>query len=382
MLAFTSSPPFCGGANLPAAQYSPEFSIASAVPIADASASLSDHMKRRSQLLLAATAAAVVALPASANAELIKGEGPGWVELAGKDFLNVNCYTDTWRWEEGHAYCTGKPTGVIRYKEPLTNFEFVCEWMHKEKGGNSGVFVWASPKSIRNCAMGRGRLPHGIEVQVLDVGYREVYEKQYKKPGDWFTSHGDVFTVGPVKMNPFPPVGPQGKRSFPSKKTTKGLNEWNHYYVRAIDGEVRLSVNGVEVSGGDGIAPAFGFLCLESEGAPVEFRNIRLKVLPPLVTKLSDEGEIPVPVLKDPDNQPAVSLAGHPILGLWKYADGYTREFREDGMCILRNKDEVIWKRKCTAKTASGLTLEGNLQHLLEGKQLKIEGRYTATKVK
>ena len=66
----------------------------------------------------------------------------------------------------------------------------------------------------------------------------------------------------------------------PSKNLTKGINEWNHYYVRAINGEVRLWVNGAEVSGGTGCEPAQGYLCLESEGAPVEFKNIRIRILP------------------------------------------------------------------------------------------------------
>ena len=327
--------------------------------------------------------AAAQKAPAGAGPLLEQGQGPGWIALGSEDFLNVNCFTTTWRWEDGHAFCTGKPTGVIRYREPLTNFEFVCEWMHKQKGGNSGVFVWASPQSLRNCAQGRARLPHGIEVQVLDTGYREVYEKQFKKPGDWFTSHGDVFTVGPVKMNPFPPAGPRGKRSFPSRKTTKGINQWNHYHIRAMNGEVRLSVNGVEVSGGDGIAPARGYLCLESEGAPIEFRNLRLRKLPPLVTRLADTAEIPVPTIDGPRATagPTVSLKGHPILGTWKYLDGYTREFLPGGLCILRHNNEVIWKRRCTSKSVHGLTLEGGLQHILDGKVLRIEGRYTATRV-
>ena len=61
--------------------------------------------------------------------EFSKGEGPGWVELTGEDFVNVNCQPETWKWEGSHAWCTGKPIGVIRYREPLTNFEFSCEWM-------------------------------------------------------------------------------------------------------------------------------------------------------------------------------------------------------------------------------------------------------------
>ena len=50
--------------------------------------------------------------------------------------------------------------------------------------------------------------------------------------------------------------------------------------VRAANGEVRLWVNGEEVSGGTGCEPRSGFLCLESEGAPVEFRGLRLRELP------------------------------------------------------------------------------------------------------
>ncbi|MEM7395007.1 MAG: family 16 glycoside hydrolase, partial [Verrucomicrobiota bacterium] len=257
------------------------------------------------------------------------GNEPGWTVLTGDDFVNVNCRDDTWRWDRGHAWCTGKPTGVIRYPEPLVNFELLCEWMHKKKGGNSGVFVWATPESISRLAAGHGRLPHGIEVQVLDLGYAEVYTKKHRKPADWFTSHGDVFPVGRVKMRPFPPVAPNGRRSFPSKQTTKGINQWNHYYVRAVDGEVRLWVNGEEVSGGDNISPAAGYLCLESEGAPIEFRNIRLRKLP---SKEQPGMEIPPP----PPPSPAVRLEGHPALGRWHYLNGYTREVTAEGLVTLR----------------------------------------------
>ncbi|MGD1978677.1 MAG: DUF1080 domain-containing protein [Akkermansiaceae bacterium] len=305
-----------------------------------------------------------------------KGEGPGWVELTGDDFINVNCRPDTWKWEGSHAWCTGKPTGVIRYRKPVTNFEFSCEWMHKQKGGNSGVFVWATPQSINRLMAGKGRLPHGIEVQVLDLGYREIYEAQYKKKGDWFTSHGDVFPVGPIKMKPFPPVAPNGRRSFPSKETTKGINQWNHYYIRAIDGEVRLWVNGEEVSGGNGISPAAGFLCLESEGAPIEFKNLRLRVLPPFETKLDVEVGTPPPAPKP------VSMKGHKLLGIWSYAGEHTREFLPDGRCILRNGKEIIWTKRVRSATAMSATLEGGYTHQLKGDVLHIEGRYQAKRKK
>jgi hypothetical protein len=170
------------------------------------------------------------------------------------------------------------PVGVIRSQKPLTNFELVAQWRHLRSGGNSGIFVWATPESLDG--LQRNALPHGIEVQVLDHGYAEQYEKKTGKKPDWFTTHGDVFPVGKSQMTPFPPVAPGGKRSFPSKNLSKGVGEWNHYYVRCINGEVRLWVNGEEVSGGTGCEPRTGFLCLESEGSPVEFKQLRIRELP------------------------------------------------------------------------------------------------------
>ena len=67
---------------------------------------------------------------------------------------------------------------------------------------------------------------------------------------------------------------------FPAKNLSKGVGEWNHYYIRGINGEVRLWVNGEEVSGGSACHPAEGYLCLESEGSPIDFKNLRLRELP------------------------------------------------------------------------------------------------------
>ncbi len=216
--------------------------------------------------------------PTSLPKGFIDGTAPGWKVLAESDFVNVNCGADTWSWKDGVAQCTGQPVGVVRSKKMYANFELVVQWRHLRSGGNSGIFVWTPESSLNQ--LKPGQLPHGIEVQVLDHGYTEQYEKTSKKKADWFTSHGDVFPVGNSKMTPFPPVAPDGKRSFPTKQLSKGVNEWNHYYIRAINGEIRLWVNGEEVSGGTGCEPRMGYLCLESEGSPVEFRQLRLRELP------------------------------------------------------------------------------------------------------
>lgn len=208
---------------------------------------------------------------------MIDGTGPGWRELGEKDFTNVNCNPDTWTWKDGVAHCTGKPVGVIRSTKVYKNFELVAQWRHLKSAGNSGIFVWTPEESLN---IKPGQLPHGIEVQVLDLGYKDQYEKQSKKKADWFTCHGDVFSVGSAKITPFPPISPDGRRSFPTKELSKGVGEWNHYYIRAINGEVRLWVNGEEVSGGTGAEPNTGYLCLESEGSPVEFKGLKIRELP------------------------------------------------------------------------------------------------------
>jgi hypothetical protein len=213
----------------------------------------------------------------------IDGSGPDWRSLGEADFINVNCNPDTWSFKDGMIQCTGSPTGVMRMKEPVANFELVVQWKHLKPGGNSGVFVWASDESIKALHTGNHtkRLPDGIEVQILDHAFRENYLAKSKgKPADWFTTNGDVFNTGTAKLTPFEPKSPNGSRSFPRKELSKGAGEWNHYYVRGINGEVRLWVNGEEVSGGKDAKPASGYLCLESEGSPIEFKNLRIRQLP------------------------------------------------------------------------------------------------------
>jgi hypothetical protein len=201
----------------------------------------------------------------------------GWVALGKADFVPVNGAPDTWQWkEDGILHCTGKPVGVMRTVKEYKNFEMAVSWCHLKDAGNSGVFVWA-PKDALDKLTKPGLPDAGIEVQVLDPGFTAAYEKSSGKKGDWFTCHGDVFAVGRSKMTPFPPLSPNGSRSFPTQQTTKSTGEWNHYLIRAVDGTIRLWVNGAQVSGGEKCEPSQGFLCLESEGSPIDFKDIKIR---------------------------------------------------------------------------------------------------------
>ena len=206
-------------------------------------------------------AIALLNIPAAPAAEvfvdLLNGQ-----DLSG--WTNVNCAPETWTWGDGVVRCTGKPTGALRTLRQYENFILDLEWRHLKSGGNAGIFIWASPIAAPGVPFLRA-----IEVQVLDHGYGK---------SDWFTTHGDVFPIHGSTMKPF--GRHNGMRSFPSEERSKGAPEWNHYRITASNGVLRLAVNGKEVSGGEDCVWRKGYLGLESEGSPTEFRNIRIKELP------------------------------------------------------------------------------------------------------
>jgi hypothetical protein len=174
----------------------------------------------------------------------------------------------------GMIYCTGFPTGALRTTRQYENFILEVEWRHLSAGGNSGVFIWGSPINAPGVPFLRG-----IEVQALDHGYATQFEKRTGKKATTFTTNGDVFPIHGATMKPLNP-SPNGQRSFPMENRSKASPEWNHYRIVANNGSIRLHVNGKEVSGGDNCVYRKGYLALESEGAPIEFRNVRIKELP------------------------------------------------------------------------------------------------------
>ena len=58
--------------------------------------------------------------------------------------------------------------------------------------------------------------------------------------------HGELFGVGGVKTTP---DNPRGDRSMSIENRAQGNGEWNTYDVVAVDGTIKLSVNGKFVNG-------------------------------------------------------------------------------------------------------------------------------------
>lgn len=186
----------------------------------------------------------------------------------GKDlsgWVVVNTAPSTWRFDEnGLLICSGKPIGEIRTERMYQNFIMEVEWRHLVPRGNAGIFVWADDITARGQPFHRG-----IEVQVLENAYGNNRSH---------TTHGDIFPIHGATMTPL--NGRGGGRAFPTEFRSKPSPEWNHYRIECRDGSISLEVNGKLVTQGRECVPRKGYLCLESEGGVVHYRNARIKVLP------------------------------------------------------------------------------------------------------
>jgi hypothetical protein len=193
--------------------------------------------------------------------------------LAG--WVNVNTDPDTWRVEKGMLVCSGQPIGVMRTDKQYENFVLHVEWMHTEPGGNSGMFLWSGPRANPGSPF-----PDGVEVQMLELDWPNLHKQDGKTPPAAYV-HGELFGVGKVKTIP---DNARGVRSMSIENRCKGRGEWNTYDVVAVDGVIKLSVNGKFVNGISHTSQKKGYICMESEGAKIYFRNIRIMELPPGVT--------------------------------------------------------------------------------------------------
>jgi hypothetical protein len=208
---------------------------------------------------------------------LVAEETAGFRDLFnGKDltnWVNVNTGPDTWKVRDGMLVCAGRPIGVMRSEKQYENFVLHIEWMHMEAGGNSGVFVW----SEGTVPEGK-QLPKGCEVQMLELEWPNLNRMPDGTPRPIAYVHGELFGANGLKVTP---DNPRGARSMSFENRCKGKGEWNTYDVVCVDGVIKLSVNGKFVNGVRDSSVKKGYLCLESEGAEIHFRNIRILELPP-----------------------------------------------------------------------------------------------------
>ncbi len=191
-------------------------------------------------------------------------------------WINVNTVKKGWKVnDDGILVNLGLPIGVVRSEKQYENFILHVEWMHMEPGGNSGVFAWSGANPPADSP-----LPDGVEIQMLELDWVNINAKDGVQQPIAYV-HGEVWGVGGVVTDP---DNPRGERSKSIENRAKGKGEWNTYDVVAVDGVIKLSVNGKFVNGISKSTQKKGYLCLESEGAEIHFRNFKIIELPPGVT--------------------------------------------------------------------------------------------------
>lgn len=200
------------------------------------------------------TALALLALALAAPAaDKDKGEkkddfAPLWNGKDLKDFDLVGTPESTWSVNKGVLECTGKPNGYLATKKSYKNYVLRVELRYPTKAGNSGVLIHCTgkPKVFPAC----------IEVQGAYGGL------------------GSIFPIGGAK-GPSPKVDGNAR-----KKAIKKHDEWNALEITVKDGAVSVKINGAKVCDSEAYELKEGPIGFQSEGAPIEFRNLAIKVQP------------------------------------------------------------------------------------------------------
>lgn len=184
----------------------------------------------------------------------------------GKDFTGWKLYVpdedldvfDIWSVKDGVVHCTGKPNGYMRTKDKYADYRLHLEWRWPAEPTNSGVLLHAS---------GEDQVwPKCIECQLKSGS-----------AGDLVLMGGAGITIdGKNMQNP--------EKRFvviPKKKHTseRPAGKWNKYEILCEKGTIRCYVNGVLQNEGTAATVYSGWICLQSEGGPIEFRNIYIQSL-------------------------------------------------------------------------------------------------------
>ncbi|MFO0891758.1 MAG: DUF1080 domain-containing protein [Isosphaeraceae bacterium] len=213
-------------------------------------------MKRT--IVLAVVFAAVVS-PAPAQdqpIQLFNGKDlSGWTPVLDQPGADPS---KTWSVADGLLKCTGKPVGYLKTDREFGDYVLRLEWRWPAgtEGGNNGVLVHATtPRAL-------GIWPKSIEVQLFKG------------------NAGDFWVIGTDLDVPDEATRKEGRRHKNlTDGSEKAVGEWNRMEITCKGDTIRVMVNGDLVNEATNCTVTNGAICLQSEGAPIEFRNL---VLTPL----------------------------------------------------------------------------------------------------
>jgi putative membrane-bound dehydrogenase-like protein len=159
---------------------------------------------------------------------------------------------NVWSVQDGVLKCKGRPTGYLRTTEDFTDFVLTVEWRFDPAlgAGNSGVLTRMT---------GADKIwPKSVEAQL--------------NSGD----AGDIWNIDEVPMQ-VDPLRTNGRRTVKlAPSSEKPLGEWNRYVITLDGGELALEVNGTKQNEAHWVERAPGKICLQSEGAAIEFRKVEI----------------------------------------------------------------------------------------------------------
>ena len=164
-----------------------------------------------------------------------------------EDFFVAFGDAKSWKVNDNVFECTGKPNGYICTKKSYSDYTLTLEFRYPEQAGNTGVLNYVS---------GEHKIwPACVEVQ----GH---YERV-----------AQIFAMGGAE-------GPRNEGDDAArKKARKPHTEWNALEITSKDGVLSAKLNGVFIGQSGPYRDRKGPIGLQSEGAPVHFRNIRVKQL-------------------------------------------------------------------------------------------------------
>ncbi len=179
----------------------------------------------------------------------------GWdLYLADK---NVDV-TKVWTVQNGVVHCAGKPNGYMQTTREYSNYKLHLEWRWVKGPSNSGVMLHKT---------GPDKLwPKSIECQL-----------QSRNAGDFWLIDGTAVTVNGKRFG-----GKAGQAAHVPKKeksNEKPIGQWNSYDIYCKGDTIKCYVNGLLQNEGTNSTETSGRICLQSEGAPIEFRNIYIESL-------------------------------------------------------------------------------------------------------
>ena len=185
----------------------------------------------------------------------------GWIPFSpevGKGKDDNSKVAKVWSVRDGVIHCEGKPSGYLRTSKDYANYQLHLEWRWDGKPTNSGVLLHKTGPDLL--------WPTSIEAQVM-----------HENAGDFYLINLSSLTVNGKQLGPVVKPYLRAKKQGLSNETPPG--EWNSYDIVCDGDSIQLTINGVLQNKGTGATPSSGAICLQSEGSPIQFRNIYLKPL-------------------------------------------------------------------------------------------------------